>query len=169
MKSKISQKELKEVLNYNPDTGIFTWLVDRGANRTSGKIAGHIDCHGYRSIGIDGKYYKAHRLAWLYVHGEFPPNEIDHINGNGIDNRLDNLRPVTSSENSQNQKMRDNNKSGVMGVYWYNKSKKWLARIRVNTKEIHLGVYKDLELAALVRAEAEVKYGFHPNHGRSIG
>jgi len=165
----IDQDELRTLFHYNPDTGIFTWRIVGGI-KAVGSIAGYIDHEGYRRVTFHRKAHRMHRLAWLYVHGELPPNEIDHINGIRDDNRLCNLRAVICGDNLKNKAMQKNNTSGVVGVHWSKKSKKWLARIKVSSKEIYLGAYDDLELAELVRAEAEIKYGFHPNHGRpSLG
>jgi hypothetical protein len=120
----------------------------------------------YEKIKVDGKVYKSHRLAWFYVNGKFPDGEIDHINGNTLDNRICNLRDVSSEGNCRNRTKRADNKSGVTGVLWYPPSGKWQAAIVHNKKKIHLGYFVDIEDAKKARKEAEVKYGYHPNHGR---
>jgi hypothetical protein len=161
----ITQSELKELLHYDPDTGFFTWIVLKSGTKIS-KIAGGIRPDGYRQICINGKTYLAHRLVWLYVHGEFPKNQIDHINHVKSDNRLVNLRDATSHENCRNQTLHKRNKSGVCGVYIYKPTGKWLASIRVNNKTINLGYFNNKRDAVATRKEAEIKYGFHENHGK---
>ena len=155
----VNQKEIKELLHYNPDTGLFSWRNNITHNIKAGDIAGG-DNHGYISITIKGKLYYAHRLAWLYVYGEVPPNQIDHINHDKSDNRIANIRPVSNSENQKNKPVRENSKSGVAGVNWDASRKKWAARITVNYKYICLGRHTKKEDAVLARKEAERKYGF---------
>jgi hypothetical protein len=162
----ITQQKLKELLNYNQDTGIFTW-ISKSKNKISiGYTAGTKNFYGYIIITLKGKRYRAHRLAWLYVNGKFPKNCIDHINNNPSDNRICNLREATYKENSCNQKLKKNNKSGVKGVTWHKVYKKWQARISVNSKRILLGFFDDLEFAELVINEARQKYhGEYANNG----
>lgn len=164
----LTQERLRSLLGYNPETGEFTWLVRRG-NRQAGKIAGHpnrnADGKVYIRIRIDGKKYLAHRLVWLYTNGAWPKNQIDHIDHDSTNNRLINLREVTNAENHKNQKIPKNNRSGVMGVCFCNKSQKWRALIRANGKNIHLGYFELKDDAVMARRNADVKYDFHPNHG----
>lgn len=162
----ITQQRLKEVLSYNSSTGEFVWLFDCVANKVKGKVAGSIKTGGYRQIRIEGQRYAAHRLAWLYVHGKFPPDEIDHINGMTDDNRIDNIRAVSHTENAKNRRMYKNNKSGIMGVAWAGKAKKWWSQIRLSGKTKSLGYHKDFFEACCARKSAEKKYTFHTNHGR---
>ena len=146
----VTQERLKELLNYNPDTGIFTWLVTRnayGGGVRPGSIAGDKDSHGYWRIGIDGTRYPLHRLAWLYVRGAMPENHIDHINGDKADNRLCNLRQATRFENLSNRGKNKNNSSGYKGVWFNKKLGKWIAGITHNNKAKHLGVFETPELA----------------------
>jgi len=162
----ITQEKVKELFYYNPNMGQLIRKV-RTANRTKvGDVAGSRSNSGYIQTCVDNKIYYNHRLIWLYVNGEFPPDEIDHINGDRADNRLVNLREVTCLENCRNTKIYSNNKSGVLGVYWYGQRNKWRAVIQGDKKQIHLGYFQDLEDAKAARAEADIKYGFHPNHGR---
>ena len=160
----ITQQRLKEVLRYRPDTGVFTWK-----KRTSNRIKVG-DTAGTRSryvfINVDGKKYRAHRLAWLYVHGRFPAKEIDHINHNGLDNRLINLRECDHPENHRNESIPKNNKSGTIGVFWDKSRNKWLSNIRVHDKTIYLGYFTNKADAIAARQAANIKYNFHPNHGR---
>ncbi len=167
----ITQERLQELLHYNPDTGVFTWKVRTSNSVHVGDIAGNrftkADGKSYLQIQIDYKLYKAHRLAWLYTHGQFPEGEMDHINGDGTDNRLINLRDVTSSENSRNRRLQSNNASGTCGVSWYESRRKWRAEIRADSKRLHLGLFENIQDAIAARKAAERKHGYHPNHGQS--
>jgi hypothetical protein len=149
----LSQQQLKKHLTYNPETGDFIWRL---MARESG-IAGSIDANGYQSIGLLGKYHKAHRLAFLYMEGYFPEHDVDHKNGIRNDNRWINLRHATRSCNMQNQRIRPDNKSYFPGVRWYSSKSKWRTNITINRKQIHLGYYTDLLEAALTRLTAEVQ------------
>lgn len=164
-----TQEELKDNLHYDPDTGIFTWIKFRGGKASIGRLAGYASASRpgamYWVISIGRRNYGAHRLAILYVTGKFPAHEVDHINGNGLDNRWVNLRAVTKTINSQNTKLQKNNKSGVCGVSWAKKSRSWVAQIKVNKVNIHLGLFKNLFDAVCARKNANIKYGFHRNHG----
>ena len=158
----ITQEKLKEILDYNPDTGIFTWKLPRRKIKV-GVNAGHINKSGYVRLTINHKKYLAHRLAWLYVHNNIP-KYIDHINGVTADNRICNLREATHSENMCNRKVHSNNKSGIRNVVFCKTSKKWRVRLRVNNNIINIGYFDDLELAELVAIEAREKY--HGNFAR---
>lgn len=161
----ITQKELKKILTYNPETGIFVWLKNKGTAR-AGDYAGYIQ-NGYNVIMINGSNFRSHRLAWLYVYGEWPKEQIDHINHNREDNKLINLREVTHQENLKNITLKKNNKSGIMGVGWIKQNSSWRAYISSNKKWIHLGSFNDKFEAICARKSAERKYGFHENHGVS--
>jgi len=175
----LTQDYLKSILDYDPESGIFTWIprdIDSFATalayagwsaRFSGARAGTIGTCGYLSISIGEKSYRAHRLAFLWMEGAFPDLVTDHINGIESDNRWANLRDVTRQENMRNQKRRKNNKSGITGVYFDKASGKWRADITVGGgKKAYLGRFISSSLAAQARRDAEVKYGFHHNHGR---
>ena len=167
----LTQDRLKELLHYNSDTGVFTRKTDvsNGAFK-AGEIAGTKSFGGgrrYHVIRVEGETINAHRLAWFYVKGEFPSDQIDHINGDSFDNRMVNLRAVTIGENNKNKAIDKRNKSGVTGVHWSKKENSWKCQINVNKKRIHIGYFKDLADAALERLEAEFKHGFHKNHGRA--
>lgn len=133
---------VRELLDYNVDTGVFTRRVNC-SNTKAGAIAGSVHKDGYLQIAIDGRRYLSHRLAWLYVHGRWPCFEIDHINGIRTDNRIVNLRDVPKAVNQQNLKAAPRGKaSGApLGVTWYRKSRKWRAQIAVDGKQMHIGYF----------------------------
>ena len=158
-------KKMKARLDYNPRTGQFVHLIKSGS-RTKGQVAGSITDSGYIVIGVCGKNYRAHLLAWFYTYGEWPSLDIDHINGNRADNRIKNLRVVTRKENSRNSSLRSNNTSGQVGVSYMQRLGKWRAYITENGKQIGLGLYSSVELATEARKKAEKKYGYHSNHGK---
>lgn len=156
----LSQERLKELLNYDPKTGLFTWRVRRGM-AVAGSVAGNKNQTGYVHIHVDNKPYKAHRLAWLYVHGSFPADLIDHVNGIRDDNRVANLRPVTYSENVENQvRTRANNSLGLAGVYDTGSGlKRFRATIRKNGKIAWLKDFSTPEAAH--KAYVEKKKELH--------
>lgn len=143
----LTQKRLKELLHYDSDTGMFTWRADRGSAK-AGDVAGSVDSHGYIRINIDGRRYLAHRIAWLYTHGSFPPNDLDHVNHSVADNSIKNLRLATRSENQQNSGISSNNTSGFKGVHWDESNGKWRARARIGYKNHHLGYFPTAEQAS---------------------
>jgi len=146
----ITQEQLKEVLNYDPNTGIFTWAKQVGQRGVIGKPAGSLDkAKGYISIKINRKKYAAHRLAWLYFYGYMPKDLIDHEDGIKDNNRIKNLREANTSQNQHNQrKPRKDNTSGYLGVTFSKKSKKYTAKIRTNNIVKHLGMFTDPKLAS---------------------
>jgi len=162
----LTQERLKELLHYNPETGVFTWIAKVAQGVNVGDIAGSTDTYGHIQIKIKYKIYLAHRLAFLYMTGAFPPVHTDHINHNPADNRWLNLRPVTHQENHHNRIISENNTSGINGVSWMKRNKKWRVRINIDGKLVHLGLYRELSDAAKARKEAEIKYGYHENHGQ---
>jgi len=155
----------RKLYNYNPDTGVITNKISRGAKVLAGRKAGCMQ-RGYRVLQTKGKMYMAHRIAWLLFYGELPLNEIDHINHNRSDNRITNIRSVTHAENQRNARLQKNNKWGISGVVWIEKHKKWRANIWVNNQNLHLGYHIDYFEACCSRKSAEHKFGFHKNHGR---
>jgi len=139
----ITAHRVRQVLDYNPETGIFKWTCCPSSRRLNGEVAGAVDALGYVVISIDGVRYHGHRVAWLYVHGEWPKFVIDHINGNPGDNRIANLRDVSRRVNQQNmRRAMKNNTSGALGVSRAKKEQKWKAQIGVNGTNLHLG-YSD--------------------------
>jgi hypothetical protein len=158
----VTQERLKEVLHYEEDNGKFTWKIRKGWVKP-GYVAGSVNSCGYIHIWIDGKQYKASRLAWLYVYGVFPDVYVDHINCIRTDDRISNLRLASAKENAQNKKLTPQNKSGIIGVSWHKRTSSWTAQIMVDGKKIYLGIYKKIEDAAAARAAAKEKYHtFHP-------
>ena len=159
----LTQDRLKDLLIYDEHTGLFRWIKPTGTRIKAGSVAGTLSDNGYVKISIDRKLYRAHRLAWLYVYGHFPDNELDHVNRVKSDNRIENLRPATCAENQQNQPKRRTNKSGVVGVCWYKRTGKWRAQITAGRVKYHLGYFDNLEDALCARAIAKAKYHtFHP-------
>jgi len=159
----ITQQELKEKLDYNPDTGEFRKICyTRGKHfgrtlkkRNNKTISGHTV---YQNITINGKSYPAHKLAWLYMTGEYPDCFIDHINRDSTDNRFSNLRKASYAENNRNKSMSRNNTSGYKGVNWHKGSNKWRAEIKVNNKAITIGYFKNIEDANIAYTEAVKQY-----------
>lgn len=148
----ISARRLREVLSYNRRTGIFVWRVALSPRVTIGSVAGN-NTIGYIRIRIDGRSYRAHRLAWLYVTGRWPTNEIDHRNGERADNRFSNLREATCTQNRCNTKRTSRNTSGVKGVSWHAQAGRWMAQITVERRHVHLGLFVNLDDAANAYAE----------------
>lgn len=160
----LTQEELKELLHYDPDTGGFTRKVSESNRVKVGDVAGWRS-EGYIRMRVRGKFYFAHRLAFLYMTGEWPEDQIDHINHIRDDNRWCNLREVSNQENHKNKPKRKDNTSGVTGVCWDKTNKKWWAQIKAEGKVKNLGCFTSKEDAIKARKEAEIKYGFHDNHG----
>lgn len=142
MACELTQARLRELLHYDPLTGVFTRVVDVGPRKDqkAGSVAGGENQEGYVQIQVDGKHYLAHRLAWFYVHGEWPEPECDHKDTIRNHNWLDNLRPATRSENEQNQRK-------ARGVYWNKPNSKWHAQIKLNGRSKHLGYFSTAEAA----------------------
>jgi len=173
---------LNLLLTYDPDTGYLYWKeryyedfphlksnnVDSFNTRCANKPALRcIGSGGYYVGRVLTKQYLAHRVIWKMNNGDWPKHQIDHIDGDKLNNRLCNLREASSRENSRNFPLGCNNKTGFFGVYQI-KSGKWLARIQGdNGQQVHLGYFDTLEEAAQCRKEAEMKYGYHENHGRT--
>lgn len=166
MSNELTQERLKEVLHYDPETGLFTNLTQRANCVKIGALAGSIHHEGYISIRIDGFSYGAHRLVWLYVYGDFPKNQIDHINQVKDDNRIVNLREANSSANKQNVGLQKNNSSGYKGVTFNKKSGKWVVQLKINGKNMYFGHYCDLKEAVIARKQAETTH--HPFSPKEI-
>ena len=142
----LTQDRLKQVLDYSPETGLFCWRVNRSRLAKAGTVAGTPDKDGYVHICIDQKLYKAHRLAWFYVHGEWPADQIDHINLVKNDNRIANLRECDKSQNMANTKARG--ALGVKGVYFDKRRKNYCAQIIKDGAHKHLGSFNSIEQAS---------------------
>lgn len=156
----LTQSRLKELLNYDPETGVFTRLVDVTYNARAGDVAGSQMTVGYPTINLDGHRYYAHRLAWFYVHGVWPKNQIDHVDGERTNNRIANLREADDAQNRQNRRVsRKDSKSGVLGVSWHQHSKGWAACITTSGIRRHLGVFDTPELAH--QAYLRAKHALH--------
>ena len=158
----ITQDRLKELFNY--DGQDLIWKVKRRGTKI-GSVAGCVGSRGYRQIRVDTKKHYAHRLIWLYHFGSFPTNQIDHIDRNKLNNRIDNLRDVTQQENCKNKSKDKRNTSGITGVHWHKALGKWRAQGRVDNKRIHLGYFTDKLDAIAARKSWEVANNFHTNHG----
>lgn len=159
----LTQLELKQLLNYDPATGIFTWKNNLPNGILSGTIAGCDDGYGYIVLTIKGRVYRAHRLAFLYMEGLFPSELVDHKNNNRSDNRFSNLRKATHSQNGINKNIMKNNTSGFKGVSFCKSSNKWRARCNANGKRNFLGYYDTAELAnnAYINYSKENHKTFH--------
>ena len=177
----MNQESLLELLRYEPETGRLFWREralkhfggtnpEQAMRLWNAKWAGKeaLNCNddnGYRVGAVFSKPVKAHRAIWCMVHGHWP-KIVDHIDGNPENNRIENLRNVSYAESAKNLGTRTDNKSGVVGVSWVSSRKKWLADIRADGKTICLGRYSLFDDAVAARAAANLKYGFHENHGK---
>jgi hypothetical protein len=145
----ITQDELKELYEYNKDTGIFTARVHRSSRAVAGSVVSS-RCGDYLIVCIKNKKYLAHRLAWLYVYGKLPTKFIDHINGKKDDNMINNLRECTKAQNQVNIGKLANNTTGFKGVSFVKENNNYRARIKIGNKYKHLGVRKTAEEASLL-------------------
>lgn len=180
-----SPEELRQLLDYDPETGVFTWrertpemFEDGGHSREhicarwnalyAGKQAIHTPhIKGYRSGHVNRKGVLAHRAAYAMMTGHWPPDQIDHINGDKTDNRWANLRAVSNTENHRNMPRRSDNTSGDNGVYWYTRLRKWEARVGANGRSHFLGYFSSKEDAIAARARADLELGFTNRHGKA--
>ncbi len=159
----LTQQILKELVQYNPDTGEFHRI-----GKKSDEPIGTKSLHSkktYIRIWVYGKLHYAHRLAWLYMTGSFPKEQIDHIDGNGLNNAFANLRDVTCQENNKNRRLSDASSTGIMGVCWDEDRKKWRSQVKHSGKNKFLGRFDKIEDAKQAREEACERLGFHENHG----
>lgn len=154
----LTAERLRGVLHYNRETGIFTWLVSLSNRTPAGSVAGGPAGRGYLRVSVDGTTHYAHRLAWLYVYGEWPAGKLDHKNLDRGANWIKNLRPASSAENARNSGKPKNNTSGYKGVCLIKKTGKWHAQITVNWKNIHLGYFQTPEAAYAAYCAAAAKH-----------
>lgn len=174
----ITQAQIRQLYSYSPDSGAFVFLPRPEQmfktyrawsifqKKSLGKVAGWRNALGYWTINVDGKPQLAHRMAWLWMTGEMPADEVDHINGDRSDNRFANLRSVTKVENCHNQSLHHANKTGVSGVMWDKRRGAWRAEIKSNDRVIYLGQFKTIEEAAAARKGAMKALGWHSGHGK---
>jgi hypothetical protein len=154
---------VRSILDYDPETGVFKWkwredVGSRWNTRYAGKAAGCVQRVGYVLISINDRLYKAHRLAWLFVYGEWPPEQIDHIDCDKLNNRIANLRLATMQENQRNVGLQKNNTTGIKGVCWHKRDRKFQAEIKVGGKRLHLGTFDTLAEAIAARTTAEIEH-----------
>lgn len=164
----VSIGRLHQLLRYDPVTGLLHWKVRRNQTAVVGAVAGHkANCRGklYYRVRIDSHLIMGHWVVWAMVHGAWPEDQIDHQDGDGLNNRPGNIKVASQAINNKNASIRKDNKTGVCGVV-LTKSGNYVAHIRHEGKMNHLGTFKSLEQAAEVRREAETLFGFHANHGR---
>lgn len=167
----MTQERVMELFDYCELSGIMTNRVQRGAKALKGEEAGFIwsdpsrDNHKYKCVKVNSKEYKVHRLIWLYVYGEMPNGQIDHIDGNSLNNKIENLRVVDNVTNSKNRAIQSNNTSGYHGINQL-PSGNWRVRISFDKQRITVGTFSSFEEAKAARLEAEKKYNYHENHGR---
>jgi hypothetical protein len=158
MKSRPTQARLKELFDYDPNTGTVTRKV---ATTNAVKVGDQLkrkDSNGYIQVSVDSRLYTLHRLIWVWVHGKYPDGQIDHINRIRDDNRLCNLREVTLAQNMLNKSVYTNNWTGTPGVYWHARSCKWIACISVKSRRIHLGYFSSMEVAKETYLKAKKAY-----------
>ncbi len=162
---RVSSERLKSLLHYSPESGLFTW---KEGTKLSGRTAGCIVSGEYWAIKIDKVRYRAHRLAFLYMTGDWPADQVDHINHIRSDNRWCNLRSADGFINQKNRLMNKNNSSSVTGVAWDKRNKKWQVYIMVNRVQTSLGRTVDFFEACCRRKSAEIRHGYHKNHGVAL-
>jgi hypothetical protein len=156
-KANLTSQRLRELLTYDPETGIFTNKVKRGNRGIQGAVTGSLRSNGYIAIAVEATVYYSHRLAWLYMTGDWPKFDIDHKDGNKTNNRFENLRDVTTTVNTQNRrKAKSDSSTGVIGVTKHRD--KFTAWIAVNKKKIYLGVFDILKEGSRAYLEHKRKY-----------
>lgn len=159
-------ERLHEVLNYDPATGVFTWAVNKGRRTRAGQQAGTNTTHGYVKICIDGRRYYAHRLAWFYVHGQWPARLIDHRHTSAAGDHLDNLREATPSQNQANRGIQTNNTSGAKGVTFVPSRRKWVAHIMIDRRYKFLGYFNSVKEGSVAyEAAARAAFGEYAHTG----
>ncbi len=156
----MTPERLRRVLDYNPETGLFTRRCNVGKRWKIGDKAGSPHNHGYVQIAVDGRKFLAHRLAWLWMTGEWPTFQIDHIDTNRANNQWANLRQASQSQNLMNSSCHYDNSSGIKGVSWSEERQKWVAQIRIAGKNRQLGRFNSKQEAAdCYNAAARLHFG----------
>ena len=156
----MNQKQLQEMFDYSSDGSLIRKVAVSGRSGQAGRKIGSVgtsNSNSYLITKIHGKNYKVHRLIYLWHHG-YMPEQVDHINKDSLDNRIENLRAASSSQNMMNRSLFSNSTSKVKGVSWHKRAKKWFAYVDVNKKRTNIGYFSDLELAELVASEARHKF-----------
>ncbi len=165
--NELTLEYLRKVLNYNPNTGWFTWTKHRASKRVRvGSRAGTLGSGGYRTISVLGKRYREHTLVWFWVNGVMPEREIDHIDQDRGNNSYKNLREATKQDNSRNRAMYSSNTTGYNGVQYNKRTDKWIALIRTKEGTLFHKTFSDIEEAIEAREAKAKDLGFHVNHGR---
>lgn len=163
--SLIEAAELREIVRYDAETGVFRWRETRCGRALQGNVIGSRTSEGYLSVEIGGMAYKLHRLAWLYVYGKWPRGFIDHANGIRDDNRISNLREASHKQNKANSRRQSNNTSGFKGVSFHRRANKWSAYIRVDGNLRHLGYFETPEAAhEKYKSAARAVFGDYARH-----
>ena len=165
----ISVFELRRLLDYDKETGLFTWKVSpwhHNCKFKKGDNAGDLNRRGYLTIKLIGIRYSSHRLAYLHTLGRWPEDQVDHDDQNKTNNKWANLVSCNNRYNHHNKPKQANNKSGVTGVIWKQDINKWISYITIKGKKTHLGSYKDKQEAINARLLSESQNGYHPNHGK---
>lgn len=180
-KDDITQEYLSECLDYDQETGDLVWKIrplshfhcvknaenwnTEHALNIAGNVIKNVSNKSYLTINISSAQFLAHRLIFVIMSGSWPKLEVDHIDGNGLNNAWSNLREASKTENNRNARLRSDNPSGRLGLIKPKNRKKWMASIGVNGETIILGWYKSKQAAIIRRIAGELKYGYHPNHG----
>jgi len=169
----ITAEYVRDHYNYDPVTGIVTYRKNRkfvliGSEVGTRASAGMNGNNQYIRTKCKGKVYRLHNIIFLYVEGRLPEGQIDHIDGDKLNNRWDNLREVTQSENSRNRPYSQIGISGVPGVSWNSAREEWKVSVNGNGRRIHLGYFDDFDKACEIREDAEIEHSYHENHGRAI-
>lgn len=161
----LNHEEAKELLHYDPISGLITWAIDKGCKMRKGSVAGTVDKNGHRVISVDYERIMAHRLAWFLHYGSWPEGELDHINRIGDDNRIANLRNATRTQQRMNASVSTINTSGATGVYKEKRTGKWYVQIKIGKTRINLGTFSSKQEAIDARREAELQHfvEFAPN------
>jgi len=163
---KPTQKELKEFLSYDPLTGELHWIKKAGNSTIIGSRAGGLTNRGYRRLMFKGKQYQEHHIVWCWVHGSFPPNQIDHDDQVRYNNRISNLKSVTKGQNARNRARRENHLSEA-GIWYCKRRKRYIAEITFEGEKIYQKSFEDIKDAIQERAVESKRLGFNDNHGKS--